>query len=980
MRRFFHIVLLLVFGQIAFAQELELVLPVGHQGEIHCMQLSPDEKYLATGSEDKTVKLWDVRSGLLIQTYVGHKTAVKQVAFNAESSQLISGATDGEVIVWDLETAKIKQLYPGASEEVDALQLSEDGTMLTIIYSGGRMKVRGTADWKLLMEREDKFLGDDAILLKNNTHMIYGAYSSIKKWDVRTTEEWDVNDRGNIYYVSKEASIVESELENDFRLKSLKLCGDKLIAQSSKGSQYRIEVRDTSSLEVVGSEEFSDKAELHWILSAKRRTVGYLRKSKKQYIVVLHPIYNLKRSTSYVLDTKNIDAEIKDAILSPSGRDLFIQFEDKVLRIDLKVQANQTVYQGHTQNPGWLSYNEQSQKIEGQGFSWDLNSFIQPIASESVGVDSQRLTPPENLDLKNFVYGHWSEDKSLYVASYRNKSIKLFDVRTGEMIKRLWGHTDIPYSFAFSADNKTLYSAAMGLDHRVLAWDLESFKYTAYSGHTSTVQSICPVPDSHVVVSSSEDHSIQFWDAESKEKLLTLIKLEGKEWVMVRPDNYYACSPNAALLMSFKQGKQVYPFDQFDMVYNRPDKILESLEEMLQIGSTEKLELYHTAYKKRLKKLGLEEADLSNTQIPVCRLKEEPPYAYMNRQLPLDIIAEDETGQIEYLNVWVNSVPVYGSGNLKLSPRASLDTTLHITLSSGNNKIEVAVINSAGISSLRTASYVFLPGQPKTTTTYIVGFGIDQFADAEYNLNYSVKDVKDIVQAIASGAEGKVEVDTFFNRSVTAENIAAVKQKLMQSQVYDKVIVCYSGHGLLNKELDYFLSTFDVDFEDPQNGGIPYEKMEDLLDGIPARQKLMMIDACHSGEVDKEEQLRIQKISADHGIVGNLSSKGVFVEAEEADRSYVSAFQLMQEVFADVQKGNGATIISAAGGDQYALEGGQLDNGFFTHAFLQYIKNEKEVTISGLKEYVNREVPRLSHGLQQPTSRGSNYSLDWLLF
>ena len=67
------------------------------------------------------------------------------------------------------------------------------------------------------------------------------------------------------------------------------------------------------------------------------------------------------------------------------------------------------------------------------------------------------------------------------------------------------------------------------------------------------------------------------------------------------------------------------------------------------------------------------------------------------------------------------------------------------------------------------------------------------------------------------------------------------------------MIISYSGHGLLSKDYDYFLSTYSINFKNPAENGLPYDELENLLDSIPARKKLMLIDACHSGEVDKEE-------------------------------------------------------------------------------------------------------------------------------
>ena len=90
-----------------------------------------------------------------------------------------------------------------------------------------------------------------------------------------------------------------------------------------------------------------------------------------------------------------------------------------------------------------------------------------------------------------------------------------------------------------------------------------------------------------------------------------------------------------------------------------------------------------------------------------------------------------------------------------------------------------------------------------------------------------------------------------------------------------------------------------------------------------------------------------------------------------------NSFELMQELFVNVGRSTGATIISAAGGTQFALEDGGLKNGVFTYSILEFMKNNPEATISKLKEYVNTRVPELTKGMQMPTSRSETNSIDW---
>jgi WD40 repeat protein len=71
-----------------------------HQGKVTFMAFSPDHQVLATASEDKTVKLWDVKTGTPITTITEHGAAMTSVAFAPDGKMLVTSGMDGKVRVW----------------------------------------------------------------------------------------------------------------------------------------------------------------------------------------------------------------------------------------------------------------------------------------------------------------------------------------------------------------------------------------------------------------------------------------------------------------------------------------------------------------------------------------------------------------------------------------------------------------------------------------------------------------------------------------------------------------------------------------------------------------------------------------------------------------------------------------------------------------------------------------------------------------
>ncbi len=69
------------------------------------MVYSPDGRYLASGSSDKTIKIWEVATGQELRTLTGHSEGVLSVAYSPDGRYLASGIGDGAIKIWEVATA-----------------------------------------------------------------------------------------------------------------------------------------------------------------------------------------------------------------------------------------------------------------------------------------------------------------------------------------------------------------------------------------------------------------------------------------------------------------------------------------------------------------------------------------------------------------------------------------------------------------------------------------------------------------------------------------------------------------------------------------------------------------------------------------------------------------------------------------------------------------------------------------------------------
>jgi WD40 repeat protein len=101
----------------------------GHDGSVQSVVFCPDSSRIASGSYDRTIKIWDAQTGACLQTLEGHDDSVQSVVFSHDSSRIASGSSDATIKIWDAQTGACLQTLKGHDDSVD-LSFDDTGSYL----------------------------------------------------------------------------------------------------------------------------------------------------------------------------------------------------------------------------------------------------------------------------------------------------------------------------------------------------------------------------------------------------------------------------------------------------------------------------------------------------------------------------------------------------------------------------------------------------------------------------------------------------------------------------------------------------------------------------------------------------------------------------------------------------------------------------------------------------------------------------------
>jgi WD40 repeat protein len=437
------------------------VLP-NHRDSVNSVSWSPDGRWIATGSGDSSVRVWDARAGQLEARLVGHTGAVITVDWASDSRRLVSGGGDGTARVWEFSDTESREVFTLGAQETRA--------------------------------------GTYAAFSPDGTHLLTGDVG------IAAVKIWDLSLRGD-------EEVANLPTDSSGFVDVAYLPDGRIVAPENAGA---VSIWSDEGTRVATLGQGGGPEEPVWriAVSPDGRRVATLR-AFDGIVSVWDP------GTGDRVFEVDVEPHTGLSALdwSPDGRLLAVgSFDGTVTVLDAEGRTIQVLEEPPRYYVEGVAFSP-----DGRSIAVTVDNDREPLKSHVSIWDWERGEIERTLDAVGAGVVDFDPTGARLAAGRFDGTVELWEVSTGLLVRRFGAHSGDVSDLTFSPDGERIATA--GSDGTVRLFDAQGEEELVLRGHRSLVSGVAFGPDGRRLVSAGPDGVVRVWTLDLDE-LIEIAKEE----------------------------------------------------------------------------------------------------------------------------------------------------------------------------------------------------------------------------------------------------------------------------------------------------------------------------------------------------------------------------------------------------------------------------------------------------------------------
>jgi WD40 repeat protein len=493
----------------------------GHQSLINNLVFSPNGEFLASGSEDATIRIWQVSDASLMVTLNGHTGPITGLAYAPGGQTLVSTSRDSSARVWKPDGSMI---YRFSGYDTFSTAFSPDGQFLAIGYADS-IRLYDTTEFILQLKLTSQnvvsrlsFSPDGKLLASNSALWHLSEARSLYSFD-RTNEDITFTNDGQLLLIGRRAWKVSNGLLHSSvkapLSESLRTANDwESFAWSADGGMVAWGNKDwLVILMPSGTGRSKPSSEIHTAGSGDN-----LYTVSNQYGVSLADLMGLNqlKCTSPIFESQHLVLPSNNRTMENTNNYPALT-STNVSRIDRVLSPTMTC----VNDIGKVFFSGDGKMLLSGSGVWNISTAFLVLQPDEIpiGTDGAYNTQrPGQLMV-------FSPTESLVAIRVR-KTIQLWNTSTGRLEKTFDGHKGNVSTLAFSADGRFLASGADSGEQVIHIWDVQK-GVSIQSIPGFSVQRMVFSADNQMLLSQGED-TVRVWRLSDGRQTVSLQGIEGE--------------------------------------------------------------------------------------------------------------------------------------------------------------------------------------------------------------------------------------------------------------------------------------------------------------------------------------------------------------------------------------------------------------------------------------------------------------------